>query len=68
MACWIIRIFTRPEQLEGYSVPDVLLSGNHADIDRWRMKQALGRTWHKTPDLLKKQEFKCRAGISAANN
>lgn len=45
--------FTRPEQLEGYSVPDVLLSGNHADIDRWRMKQALGRTWQRRPDLLK---------------
>lgn len=45
--------FTRPEQLEGYSVPDVLLSGNHADIDRWRMKQALGRTWKRRPDLLK---------------
>ena len=44
--------FTRPEQLEGYSVPDVLLSGNHADIDRWRMKQALGRTWQRRPDLL----------------
>jgi tRNA (guanine37-N1)-methyltransferase len=45
--------FTRPEQLEGCSVPDVLLSGNHADIDRWRMKQALGRTWQRRPDLLK---------------
>jgi tRNA (guanine37-N1)-methyltransferase len=49
--------FTRPEQLEGSSVPDVLLSGNHADIDRWRMKQALGRTWQKRPDLLKKKNL-----------
>lgn len=49
--------FTRPEQLEGHSVPDVLLSGNHADIDRWRMKQALGRTWQRRPDLLKKMNL-----------
>ncbi len=45
--------FTRPEQVEGVPVPDVLLSGNHADIGRWRTKQALGRTWQKRPDLLK---------------
>jgi tRNA (guanine37-N1)-methyltransferase len=44
--------FTRPEQVEGVAVPDVLLSGNHADIDRWRTKQAVGRTWQKRPDLL----------------
>jgi tRNA (guanine37-N1)-methyltransferase len=49
--------FTRPERLEGHSVPDVLLSGNHADIDRWRMKQALGRTWQRRPDLLKKKNL-----------
>ena len=49
--------FTRPEQLEGCSVPDVLLSGNHADIDRWRMKQALGRTWQRRPDLLKNKNL-----------
>lgn len=46
--------FTRSEQLEECLVPDVLLSGNHADIARWRMQQALGRTWQKRPDLLKK--------------
>ncbi|TAL46947.1 MAG: tRNA (guanosine(37)-N1)-methyltransferase TrmD [Methylovulum sp.] len=49
--------FTRPEQLEGRSVPDVLMSGNHADIERWRMKQALGRTWQRRPDLLKKKNL-----------
>lgn len=49
--------FTRPEQLEGRSVPDVLMSGNHADIGRWRMKQALGRTWQRRPDLLKKKNL-----------
>ncbi len=49
--------FTRPEQIEGRSVPTVLLGGNHADIARWRMKQALGRTWHKRPDLLEKKNL-----------
>jgi len=44
--------FTRPEVIEDFPVPDVLLSGNHAEIDRWRMKQALGRTWRRRPDLL----------------
>ncbi|WP_020157961.1 MULTISPECIES: tRNA (guanosine(37)-N1)-methyltransferase TrmD [Methylobacter] len=49
--------YTRPEQLEGHAVPAVLLGGNHADIDRWRMKQALGRTWRRRPDLLKKKNL-----------
>jgi tRNA (guanine37-N1)-methyltransferase len=49
--------YTRPEQLEGHAVPAVLLGGNHADIDRWRMKQALGRTWRSRPDLLKKKNL-----------
>ena len=49
--------FTRPEQLDACSVPDVLLSGNHADIERWRMKQALGRTWQRRPDLLKNKNL-----------
>jgi tRNA (guanine37-N1)-methyltransferase len=46
--------YTRPECVAGKAVPEVLLSGNHADIARWRMKQALGRTWAKRPDLLAK--------------
>lgn len=49
--------YTRPEQLDGHAVPAVLLGGNHADIDRWRMKQALGRTWQRRPDLLKKKNL-----------
>lgn len=49
--------FTRPEQIEGRSVPEVLLGGNHADVDRWRMKQALGRTWQRRPDLLEKKNL-----------
>ena len=47
--------FTRPECIENEAVPDVLLSGHHKDIEQWRMKQALGRTWQKRPDLLKKK-------------
>ena len=49
--------FTRPEQLEGHAVPDVLLGGNHAEIDRWRMKQMVGRTWQRRPDLLQKKNL-----------
>lgn len=49
--------FTRPELLEGRPAPNVLLGGNHADIARWRMKQALGRTWQRRPDLLKKKNL-----------
>lgn len=45
--------YTRPEVLEGRQVPLVLLSGNHAEIRRWRLKQSLGRTWLRRPELLK---------------
>jgi len=44
--------YTRPEIIDGRQVPDVLLSGNHAAIKRWRLKQSLGRTWQRRPDLL----------------
>jgi tRNA (guanine37-N1)-methyltransferase len=44
--------YTRPEVYQGMRVPDVLLSGNHAQINRWRLKQALGRTWLRRPELL----------------
>lgn len=44
--------FTRPEVYEGIGVPDVLLSGNHEAIRRWRLKQSLGRTWQRRPDLI----------------
>lgn len=49
--------YTRPEVFAGMAVPDVLMSGNHALIERWRLKQSLGRTWQKRPDLLKKREL-----------
>jgi len=44
--------YTRPEEYEGQRVPDVLLSGHHEQIRRWRLAQALGRTWQRRPDLL----------------
>jgi tRNA (guanine37-N1)-methyltransferase len=44
--------YTRPEVWRGEAVPEVLLSGDHARIARWRLKQALGATWLKRPDLL----------------
>ncbi len=44
--------YTRPEVYRGLAVPPVLLSGDHAAIRRWRLKNALGRTWLRRPDLL----------------
>jgi tRNA (guanine37-N1)-methyltransferase len=44
--------YTRPEVLAGQRVPDVLLSGNHEKIRQWRLKQSLGRTWLRRPDLI----------------
>ena len=44
--------YTRPAALDDMAVPEVLLSGDHAAIARWREKQALGRTWLRRPDLL----------------
>lgn len=49
--------YTRPEQIEGMAVPDILLSGDHKAIRRWRAKQALGRTWLRRPDLLGQLEL-----------
>ncbi len=49
--------YTRPEVVEGESVPDVLLSGDHARIARWRHKQALGRSFLRRPELLEKLEL-----------
>ena len=52
--------YTRPEVFEGDRVPEVLLSGNHAAIDRWRLKQSLGRTWQRRPELLEKVQMSAR--------
>jgi len=49
--------YTRPEVVEGKSVPDVLVSGDHAKIARWRRKQALGRSQLRRPDLIEKLDL-----------
>ncbi|MBU2963859.1 tRNA (guanosine(37)-N1)-methyltransferase TrmD [Amphritea sp. 2_MG-2023] len=49
--------YTRPEKLDDMSVPDVLLGGNHESIRRWRLKQQLGRTWKRRPELLEDLEL-----------
>lgn len=49
--------YTRPEVWSGAAVPEVLMGGNHAEVARWRLKQALGRTWLRRPDLLDEMEL-----------
>ncbi len=53
--------YTRPEQYKGDCVPEILMSGNHAHIRRWRLQQSLGRTWLKRPDLF---ELKFAQGMT----
>jgi tRNA (guanine37-N1)-methyltransferase len=49
--------YTRPPEYRGWDIPDVLLSGNHAEIDRWRRHEALRRTLEQRPDLLIKADL-----------
>ncbi|MCX7170177.1 MAG: tRNA (guanosine(37)-N1)-methyltransferase TrmD [Proteobacteria bacterium] len=49
--------YTRPEEYAGMNVPEVLLSGNHEKIRRWRLKQALGRTWRRRPELIEQRSL-----------
>lgn len=49
--------YTRPQRFEGETVPDVLLSGNHREIDRWRLEASLKRTFLKRPDLFEERRF-----------
>ena len=49
--------YTRPETYEGIPVPAVLMSGDHAAISRWRLKQSLGRTWQRRPDLIERRRL-----------
>jgi tRNA (guanine37-N1)-methyltransferase len=53
--------YTRPEAFEGRQVPPVLLSGNHRDIERWRLKEAVVRTWQRRPDLIVKHGLTAEA-------
>lgn len=49
--------YTRPEVYRGEGVPDILMSGHHARIAKWRLKQSLGRTWLRRPDLLANRQL-----------
>jgi|SRR3989339_696509 len=49
--------YTRPEEVDQHRVPEVLLSGNHERIRQWRLKQSLGKTWQKRPDLVKRRSL-----------
>ncbi|HEY7744516.1 MAG TPA: tRNA (guanosine(37)-N1)-methyltransferase TrmD [Burkholderiales bacterium] len=49
--------YTRPVEFEGRKVPEVLQGGHHADIQRWRLKQAAARTWMRRPDLIARGGF-----------
>jgi tRNA (guanine37-N1)-methyltransferase len=49
--------YTRPADFRGWQVPDVLRSGHHARIARWRREQALKRTWERRPDMLREQDL-----------
>jgi tRNA (guanine37-N1)-methyltransferase len=53
--------YSRPESVEGLEVPAVLLSGDHQAIERWRRKQALGRTWQRRPDLVDMNRLDARS-------
>jgi tRNA (guanine37-N1)-methyltransferase len=55
--------YTRPVEFEGRTVPDVLQGGHHADIQRWRSKQAVGRTWLRRPDLIAKGGLPADAAV-----
>jgi len=46
--------YTRPQEYRGWKVPDLLVSGNHRDMDDWRRRQSLARTWRRRPELLDK--------------
>ncbi len=52
--------YTRPEVYAGQSVPEVLRSGDHGAVAEWRLKQALGRTWLRRPDLLADRELEAQ--------
>lgn len=49
--------YTKPAEFRGWKVPEILLSGDHAKIEKWRREQALARTFHKRPDMLEKAEL-----------
>ena len=65
--------YTRPEVLDGLTVPPVLMSGNHEEIRKWRLKQSLERTWLRRPELLEElaltdEQKKLLKEIKSANS
>lgn len=58
--------YTRPEVVDGGRVPEVLLGGDHAAVRRWRLKQAVGRTWLKRPELLAGRQLTAEEGLLLA--
>ncbi|MBT8434584.1 MAG: tRNA (guanosine(37)-N1)-methyltransferase TrmD, partial [Gammaproteobacteria bacterium] len=52
--------YTRPEEYLGERVPDVLMNGNHREIEDWRERQSLGRTWQRRPELLQQVRLDSR--------
>lgn len=59
--------YTRPESINGAEVPEVLMNGNHRQIDDWRERQSLGRTWLRRPDLLEAIELDERQTVLLRN-
>lgn len=59
--------YTRPESINGAEVPEVLMNGNHRQIDDWRERQSLGRTWLRRPDLLEAIELDERQTVLLQN-
>ena len=57
--------YTRPPEFRGWRVPDVLLSGNHAEIARWRRKEAIRRTKAGRPDLFEKRDLSAKADVKS---
>jgi tRNA (guanine37-N1)-methyltransferase len=49
--------YTRPYKFKDWTVPDILLSGNHGEIEKWRRRQAILRTYQRRPDLIEKITF-----------
>lgn len=49
--------YTRPAEFRGWKVPDILLSGHHANIERWRLKESLRRTWERRPELIDRNKL-----------
>lgn len=59
ISCGLLKYpqYTRPENYQGLTVPEVLIGGNHKAIQHWRLKQSLGKTWLKRPDMLEKMQL-----------